>query len=228
MRHAIICTRQQPYKPITEKLLAYLYSANVNVKVMVNQDSIFNGYQKGLEELKPDFNDDVILCHDDIEILCSLEQFNKCLNVLNKPNVGIIGVAGTTVLKEHGMWWDGLQQHPHYHLLGTVWHGDNSLRAPPTTFGGYGAAVVMDGLFLAAKAGKLHKIGLDKPSWAVSDWDFYDINLTFKSFLLGLINVVVPIHVMHNSPGDGASKEPWKLSREAFCTHYRSKLPAKV
>lgn len=228
MRHAVICTRNDPFKPITNKLLSYLYSANVNVKVMVNQDSIFNGYQNAIQELKPDFNDDIILCHDDIEIICSVEQFNKCLKLLDKPKTGLVGVAGTSNFTKSGIWWEGLQNPTHYHLRGTVWHGDDSTTSNPTFFGPYGKAVVMDGVFLAGKSGIIRKIGLDKPSWAVSNWDFYDINLTFKAYLEGLNNFVVPIHIMHNSPGDGATKEPWKLSREAFIKRYESKLPAYV
>ena len=213
--HAFICTRSKELKPVTDKLLTYLSSAGIKVKLIVGAKSIFSGYKTAYESAKPDPNDIVIMCHDDIEILSSPEALRLNLVKCLSTSFGFLGVAGTRKLHPSGVWWDQSYWQQGLHR-GYVLHGTDAASADCTYYGKPGRALVMDGLFLACRAQTLDIIGLDKPDYLTGDWDFYDIHYTYEAHKKKLINLVVPIFILHNSSGYGISNDSWKMNREAF------------
>ena len=71
-------------------------------------------------------------------------------------------------------------------------------------------------------------IGFTAESRSKFDWDFYDILYTFKAFKRGLKNLVIPIQILHNSGGEGMSKDSWIANREAFVSKFTDHLPASI
>lgn len=212
--YAFICTRDKDLKQITKDLLVYLASCGVRSKVLVGQKSIFEAYSFALTDEQIRDDETVILCHDDIFIKSEPKDFLNQLSKLDDPKTGFIGVAGTTELGLNAVWWDKDVWAQGKHR-GEVWHGEvhDCFR---TTFGPVGQVVVLDGLFLAAKAITLRNIGLKKPDYFEGDWDFYDLHYTSKALELGLENHVVNIEVIHNSKGELVGRDSWFLNREAF------------
>jgi hypothetical protein len=122
----------------------------------------------------------------------------------------------------NGVWWDGLINGTK-NLAGMAYHPTpgNPESTPLTYFGAPFAQVeAMDGLFLAIEGKKLKKLGVEKPDWMPeeSNWDFYDINLTYKAFKKGYKNIIVPIQIFHESPG--IPRDSWNAAREAFVKRY--------
>lgn len=223
--HAFICTREKCPTITRNKLTHYLSRAEVQIKLLVGQDSIFSGYKKAFELANPRPTDTIILCHDDIEILSDIEIFKNALEThLSQHNAGFAGIAGTTYLDNDAIWWDHSRWKAGLHR-GHVFHGKSNYEYDNTYYGPPDRVVAMDGLFLAAKAKTLSKIGLDKPEYFEGDWDFYDIHYTMKAHQMGLINKVVPIMVLHNSFGELAGRESWHKNREAFIKN--TELPIK-
>ena len=67
--YAFICTRsREEVSMTTHKLLSFLSSCSINIFLLANQESIFSGYKAAFEQVNPNPEDIIILCHDDIEI----------------------------------------------------------------------------------------------------------------------------------------------------------------
>jgi len=226
--YAFICTRSKDLTDTTKELVSYLSSIDAKVNLLVGKKSIFSAYDDALQELKPNPSDIIILCHDDIKITTHPSIFKDLLEgKLKDPTTGFVGVAGTTVLGNTGVWWDQAlwQQQKH---TGMVLHGKDIHKADATFFGNYGQAVVLDGLFLAATAKTLKLLGLQKPKRFVGDWDFYDILYTYKAHNRGLKNYTVPILLLHESRGELAGRDSWHHNRNAFLAMTEGKLPATI
>ena len=80
---AISCTRDKNLPAITRGLVSTLSSYGVDIKLLANQNSIFEAYQKGLDMCSAKDKDIIIYCHDDIQILSSHQSF---LAARNKPS----------------------------------------------------------------------------------------------------------------------------------------------
>lgn len=221
---AFIPTREEKESPIK----VFLEKSGWEVSLLVNKNSMFEAYTDALKEHKVMADDVVILCHDDIDILMDSEHFNEVIDTnISKKNVGFLGVAGCKELNKTACWWHQMGRefpHPDSFLRGCVLHGDNLNGAYPTYYGGYGKVQVVDGLFLVAKGSTLNSIRTTKPKSFAGDWDFYDIYYTYQADQKGLENLVVPIFLLHNSPGEGALSEEWDKSRKAFVSLYGEKL----
>lgn len=223
--YAFICTRSKDLSDTTKKLVSYLSSCNIDTKLLVDSESIFSGYKRAFENTNPEDEDIIILCHDDIEILSTKENFGKAINKLADPKVGFVGPAGTTCLSKDAVWWnhDNWRQGKH---RGLVFHGESLDKSESTYYGQSDRVVVLDGLFLAAKAKVLKDIKLDKPDYLEGEWDFYDIHYTYTAHTKGYENYVVPLLILHNSFGELVGRESWHNNRERFIK--RQKLPMEI
>ena len=208
-------------------LRSFFEDAGYEVHFLIGESSIFSAYQNTIDKLKVKAKDTVIMCHDDIEILTKPSAFNSILDkALNSPNVGFVGVAGTKILKPSAIWWDGVGTHDHF--AGTVFHGKNIEDMFITPYGNPGPVVVADGLFLAAKGSTLNSIQLKKPKSFPGDWDFYDIFYTYQAHRKGLVNMVAPIQILHESVGELAGRDSWHDNKKAFLATFSQELPAVV
>ena len=225
--NAIICTRDRNnISKTTDKLLKYLTGCQIKVYLMSGAKSLFAAYQGAFEKINPADDDIVIFCHDDIEIRESAEIFKQKLSdLLNLPETGFVGPAGTAHLGENAVWWDmDVWSAGKHH--GKVLHINPQGREYVTFYGKPDDVVVLDGLFLAAKAKTVRDVGLQKPEYFQGEWDFYDIHYTSQAFLKGYTNKILNIEILHNSRGELVGRDSWHKNREAFIKH--TQLPLKI
>ena len=195
-----------------------LSSFGVEVKILANQSSIFEAYKKGMDLCDAKDGDIIILCHDDIELLDSKEDFIGKLAICIQPETGIVGPAGTTNLGNDAVWWNQERWQAGYHR-GLVHHSHeekNKVIHSPTHYGPYGQVVALDGLFLAARKKVWDIVGLDKPKYYEGNWDFYDIHYTTTAHLKGYKNLAIPIKIVHHSSGELVGRDSWHDNRQAF------------
>ena len=193
---------------------------------MTNQKSIFSGYKKAFDKINPNDKDIFILCHDDIELHQGPKEIVNAISIVNAEGYGFGGPAGTKLLGKDAVWWEQERWKKGYHS-GRVFHFDEKAKSfYPTDYGPLSKVVALDGLFLTASAKTLRTVGLDKPSYLVGDWDFYDIHYTFSAYTKGLTNVTIPLRIAHHSSGELVGREGWNENRMAFIQN--SKLPAGI
>jgi hypothetical protein len=225
--YAFICTRSKDISNITKQYLYYLASCDIEVKLLVNQNSIFGGYKKAFEKVNPSPNDIIILSHDDIKITMPSPSFKKALIESTTKDTGFIGPAGTTYLGEDSVWWNHEIWSQGYHR-GMVYHTDKKgEKLESTVYGDVGQVVVLDGLFLAARAKILEEVGLQKPEYLTEDWDFYDIHYTLTAHNKGYKNKTVAIPIIHYSRGELAGRDSWHKNREGFRNEHKEEFPIK-
>lgn len=221
--YSIICTRDKNLNPITKKLVHTLSSFGIEIKLLVNQKSIFEAYKRGMEACSPKDGDIIICCHDDLSILSTKQEFiagiAKCIN----SDSGFVGPAGTTLLGQDSVWWDQTRWQAGYHR-GVVKHHDKDTNTiHRTSYGPYGQVVALDGLFLAARKEVWEDVGVEKPEYFEGDWDFYDIHYTTTAHQKGYKNYSIPIDLIHYSKGELVGRDSWHKNREAFINN--TKLP---
>jgi len=224
--YAFICTRTKEVNDITLELLSFLNTNNIKVHLLVNSSSIFKAYSNALKKVNPDDEDIIILCHDDIQITTKNKDFVKILKEeLENPEICFVGPAGTRFLGQDAVWWNWDNHKMGYHS-GLVMHLNEKKQPYPTFYGPYDNVAVLDGLFLAAKAKNLRKIGLEKPEYFEGEWDFYDIHYTTTALKNGMRNRAVPITMIHHSSGQLVGRDSWHKNRQAFIDH--NKLPISL
>lgn len=214
--YALICTRSAKLNHTTQRLCEFYIDCGIETKLLVNQSSIFKGYKRGFNACSPNKDDIIILCHDDIIIEQTPKEFISLLkNELTSNNTGFVGPAGTTELGPTAVWWDKdiWKQGKH---RGKVYHINSDGGMYPTDYGLPGSVVCLDGLFLAARAGVIDDVGLDKPDHFEGDWDFYDIHYTTTAMSHGYTNKVVPMRIVHESSGELVGRDSWHKNRLAF------------
>jgi len=222
--YAFICTRSKDLTEVTERYLQYLATCGIEVKLLVNQASIFSGYAKAYNRTNPNPDDIIILCHDDIEIKIPFYSFRSTLLKSIGDKTGFVGPAGTTHLAEDSVWWDHGRWGEGYHK-GEVFHITEKGDLDRTHYGKNGQVVVLDGLFLATKAKVLKDIGLEKPKYLEGEWDFYDIHYTCTAHQKGYINKTIPLSIVHHSRGELAGRDSWHRNRELFKEKNKKEFP---
>lgn len=219
-----VCSRTEKRGSCLSLLNNYTSVLNGSVtSIEWDAPSIYEGHSRNIERTPKNDDDIIVMVHDDVEILSKYEDFRKYLSICNLPGVGFVGVAGSTTLGKDPVWWAGRAAGE---SRGFVFQGDNSLTMMPNYFGTAGKVVVMDGCFLACSYKTLKSVGLEKPDYLSSNWDFYDIHLTTKAYLMGLTNYVVPILIRHESIGE--MRKDWYTAKQEFAKHHNQNLPLKI
>jgi uncharacterized protein (TIGR03032 family) len=186
-----------------------------------NREPLGAIYNEALEQLHPESL--VVFCHDDVwlgeaclrtPLLEALERFD------------LVGVAGSRrILPGQPTWWlqpDG-RTWDHPHLLGEIRHGDPGA-SEPIRFGPSPApAMLLDGVFLAARAGTLQAAGVRfDPAFP---FHFYDLDLCRSALAAGLRLGVWPLPLIHASPGAAGSTD-WQLGLECYRRKWEPSLSA--
>jgi len=225
--HALICTRSRDdISPVTDKLLSFLSRCGIKIILIAGAKSIFLAYKGAFEKSKPNPEDIIIMCHDDIEIRENPEIFvEKLKTTLDRDMVAFAGPAGTTFLGEDAIWWEQNRWQQGYHR-GKVTHVDPDKGEYLTQYGPPEDVVVLDGVFLAAKARILTEIGLEKPPYFSGEWDFYDLHYTSLAFIKGYMNTILDINIVHYSIGELVGRDSWHNNRAAFIGN--NGLPLKI
>jgi hypothetical protein len=167
-------------------------------------------------------NDILVLCHDDI-YFDSKNWGQKILNHFKrKPEYGILGLAGTTIMPKSGRWWEdfskmkGIVNHEHG---GKKWES----RYSASSGNQIDDVVLVDGLFIVVNRKKIK----EKFNEEINGFHFYDVDFSFTNFIKDVkIGVVYDIRVTHKSIGQ--TNEQWEKNREIFAEKYKDVLPVKV
>jgi protein O-GlcNAc transferase len=151
----------------------------------------------------------VVFCHDDVWL--GEQPLGAALNEALQ-RFDLVGVAG----RAHGpdavqAWWlrpDGTGwDHPH--LVGRIWHGTPEAPRLQAYGPSPAAAAVLDGVFLAGRAGVLRCAGLRFDPQL--PFHFYDLDCCRSAAQAGLRLGVWPLELIHSS--NGAALSPtWKAS----------------
>lgn len=226
MIYLSICTRSGDRPKELEALHNYVsnwpeHLEWLNIKVCTDAKSIYEGHKSNLFYAKD--KDICILAHDDVEILSTPEELLTLILKCRYSNTGFVGVAGASNLREDAVWWNSRKFNE---SRGFVFQGSHNTDMTPNYFGKSGQVVVLDGCMMACTKENLDAISLDKPDYLSSDWDFYDIGLTMKAYMMGLVNYAVPIIIRHVSKGE--MREGWEKSRKEFIKEYKAYLPCKL
>tara|TARA_R110002051_G_scaffold321913_2_gene410947 strand:+ start:6464 stop:7153 length:690 start_codon:yes stop_codon:yes gene_type:complete len=222
--YCLICTRSYEASPVLNDLISYLSRGEVETKLLVNQESLFSAYDKGVKTIEPDDDDIIIMCHDDIEILTEVEDFKDILDKNLDEEAGFVGVAGTEDFGFPCVWWDHTKWKEGKHS-GWIEHEEKGKGRYSTDYGPHRQVAVLDGVFLAARGKVLKELDLKKPSIFEGNWDFYDIYYTTEAHILGYKNKTVEIKMCHKSIGDTDGRESWHANRLAYYMKYKNVLP---
>ncbi len=182
-----------------------------------NQYSLAEIYNKGIEKSKYDI---VVCCHNDI----ILEKgWGKSLlkDFQNNPQYGIIGLAGSSVMPESGIYWEQMQQT----MCGNVYHkiGDKpkyKSKFSPKFHNKLLDVVTIDGLFISFDKSKIkHKFDEN-----IGKFHFYDHCFTIPNYLDGVkIGVTFSFEITHFSAG--VPNDEFHQSRGLFLSKYSEQLP---
>ena len=227
-RYAIIATRspkadQRDGTTTIGNLYSFLTRAGWEVHFVENANSMFDVYKSTVNSLDLIANDQVIMCHDDIEILLSEEIFNRVLSQhLENPLTGFVGVAGSQMITHEASWYTCSQKHNSGG--GVVYHGKDLKSMIPSFYGTSRKAVTMDGVFLASTGRVLNTINLGMPKNFIGKWDWYDAIYTFQAYKKNLKNVIAPILLRHES--GGRYPKEWHLDKPKFVELFNDDIPA--
>lgn len=190
-----------------------------------NAKSIAKGYNEGARRAKSDI---LVFAHDDIVIRFGPTDWNRFMLELKCKSNGIGGVAGFRKigLNGQGCLWPPVGGYGSGGCLheaeGYVWY---------TTFGIFGRSLTLDGIFLAMRR-EVFK-ALDGFDTEYPGWHWYDIDITFRSHLLGLKNFTYPLLVQHGTTNfnkDGTCVDQKEFFKHAnlFWKKYGGILPQEV
>lgn len=190
-----------------------------NIEMLIyennNEMSLTQVYNKGLLEAT---NDIVVFMHDDIHILT--KNWGKILlSHYTNTNYGILGVAGSKMLPQNGVWWTSRES-----MYGCVRHTDGNktwLNEYSYNFGNrIKDVVVVDGVFFSCHKNRIKK-HFDE---SYDGFHFYDISFCFDNFKEDVeIGVHFDISIIHKSVGE--TNDKWEENRQKFISREASNLP---
>jgi hypothetical protein len=190
-------------------------------------ENIFKKYNAGIEAAKQagiKDEDIVILMHEDTAIFDNLFKEKIELLFSEKPEVGLVGVAGAIEITEKGGWWlnDAIKLRGHliqgkdnedmekgFHLVkGGIGYFDN--------------VVCIDGCMMITK-GKLINEGLLFDNTTYVGNDFYDCDICLKVLEMGYKIAVADLLIFHQSMGKGMFKDEWSIAKNKFIEKWNNK-----
>lgn len=206
-------------------------------------DDIFQAYNLGLDRA---MHDVIVFVHDDVTFLSSDYWIDEVRRHLADEAVGLLGVAGTSLLLPDVGWWEPalypesclsgdileLITNRQVHFgSGTVVHGPPIAataapdfdRAAPTCYGPWKEVVALDGLFLCGRKQVLRDVG----GFAdyLQGFHFYDIDLCIRIKSAGLRIHTIPLLLHHLSPGASAGTPEWKRDLGTVATRWADRFP---
>ncbi|HQZ02150.1 MAG TPA: GDP-mannose 4,6-dehydratase [Thauera sp.] len=160
--------------------------------------SLSEGYTRGIGKTR---FDTVVLCHDDIDLLCDTALADILRSALHEFDV--VGVAGPRVLKS-AFWLNGGPSN----TAGLVVHGPVGKPEAPFAINYYDsssdnriAVQALDGVFIAAKRSVFDHVQFDADLF--DGFHLYDIDFTHRCHLAGLkLGVVKDFSLVHASSGN--------------------------
>lgn len=224
----ITISREQEKVDRLQKNLESVFGRATPWELLVADGSkldLFTGYNEKAAAANGDF---LVFLHDDVHLMCSKECFDKPIELMGKPFTGFCGAAGTLSMPAEGCWWKS----PQTDCRGGVYHPAKDLspfgvhlNCWPHATAQFGQVLVCDGVLLMCSTQVFKKVkGFDNTTF--KGFHFYDVDITLRTHLLGLVNYVAPIPLVHQSYG--VTNENWEDNRKLFVKKHEKVLPAKV
>jgi GT2 family glycosyltransferase len=172
--------------------------------------SLAEAYNRGLEASDGEI---VIFSHDDIDILAA--DFSRRL-LSHFESHDVLGVIGGTQVSGPSWSWSG-----HPHLRGWITHrsrDDGWYAAALVPQAVTGDAVLLDGVFIAARRAVLDDIKFDEETF--DGFHCYDIDWSYRAWQSGYrIGVAGDLLLVHESRGSYDSN--WARYADRFCQKFR-------
>ena len=180
-----------------------------------NQYCICSAYNAGIKKAKSSF---LCFIHEDIRYLTK-NWGELLLKKLQDKKIGVVGIAGTTLLSEDGIWYSA--QRPF--VQGRVVHSFNGKEQLDK----YGTlerdceVVVLDGLFLSCRKETAEKFRFNDVLFP--GFHFYDIDFSLR-VSQNFNNIVTYDILLKHFSGGNIGKE-FQDSRKKFIELYKHLLP---
>ena len=176
-----------------------------------NSRPLADVYNRAIDMARPD--DQLVFVHDDVWI----DDWLVALRIGDAlAAYDVVGVAGNRQRAPRQAQWlfHGEQPNAAQPLSGSVAHGEPE-QSMPTVFGKQPAEVkLLDGVFLAARAGTLKDRGVRfDPRFA---FHFYDLDFCRSCERAGLRMGTWPIAITHRSAGGAYGSAPWVEAYRAY------------
>lgn len=185
----------------------------------------FEAWKQGLKKATKKY---ICLTHDDTEYvgIPNLDKYfeqpvtysnyhkdEKPLRIYNSvdfPKVGMVGIAGTTVLHRDQPWWFSTERLNGGILSGQVFYKDEKGNPVINQFGSFGEVVALDGVCMITTKEILEKVGIPECDYGedgqLYSLDFYDQIMSLEMIKAGYKLLTIPIILVHGSKG--ADKRP--------------------
>jgi glycosyltransferase involved in cell wall biosynthesis len=162
-------------------------------------------------------HEDVWMMEKDWDIVL-LKKFKEL------PEMQILGVAGSAYLvdKPYALWSAAGIPWTFGKVVHLVEKEDEFFLSLYNDRDGDQEAVVVDGLWFAARKSLFEKISFDEKIFPA--FHFYDLDICMQATKFGKIYVTSDIRVLHKS--EGTFKEEWKEWSGVFIQKWKDKLPA--
>ncbi len=140
--------------------------------------------------------------------------------LVRQEDTGIIGVAGAIGVVGETPWW----QYPD--VSGSAIHITDNKKPAINLYGPFGRVAVLDGICLMFRSGTYRKL-LPPPS-ELTGFHYYDMDLCIRAHLAGLKNWTVPLVLVHEHKGKGATRSRLRDDRKVFWDIYKESIPFSV
>lgn len=152
--------------------------------------SFFDAWRQALLKAKGEY---LVLTHQDTRFI-AIPDLDKYF----KDNVGMLGVAGTTVLHKDQVWWFSQERLLGHILSGQIFHTEGEGQKL-SIFGPFGEVVTLDGVCMITTKKILEDVGIPKKDYGT--WDYYDHIISLEYLKKGYKLLTAPIVMIHDSKG---------------------------
>lgn len=173
--------------------------------------SFFDVWRQALPKVTKKY---VCLTHDDTEFV-GIPDLDKYI----KDDVGMVGVAGTTVLHRDQPWWFSQERYHGGILSGQISHREKEGYSL-SVFGPFGEVVTLDGVCMITTKELLEEVGIPEKDYGT--WDFYDHIISLEYLKKGYKLKTIPIVMVHDSKG-GDKRQSFFDSLDKFRDEYLDK-----
>jgi len=154
--------------------------------------SFFDAWKTGLKKAHGEY---LCLTHQDTRYI-GIPDLDKYF----KDKVGMIGVAGTTVLHRDQAWWFSQERLLGHILSGQIFHTEGDKQSL-SVFGPFGEVVVLDGVCMITTKKILEEVLPTCLEKNYGTWDFYDHIVSLELIKRGYKLLTIPIIMVHDSKG---------------------------